>query len=71
MAKAPAALMGYNNDITPGNPADLTLIDPESRFTIDPDTFLSKGRNTPFKGWEVTGEAVMTLVDGNIVYSRQ
>lgn len=71
MAKAPAALMGYNNDITPGNPADLTLIDPESRFTIDPDTFLSKGRNTPFKGWEVAGEAVMTLVDGNIVYSRQ
>ncbi|MEH0022033.1 MAG: dihydroorotase [Desulfobacter sp.] len=71
MAKAPAALMGYNNDITPGNPADLTLIDPESRFTVDPDTFLSKGRNTPFKGWEVTGEAVMTLVDGNIVYSRQ
>ncbi len=71
MAKAPAKLMGYDNSISQGNPADLTLIDPESAYTIDPDSFISKSRNTPFKGLKVKGETVMTLVDGRIVYSKQ
>ena len=71
MSKAPAALMGLNNDIIPGNAADLTLINPDLAFTIDPETFFSKSRNCPFAGQKVKGAAVMTLVDGKIVYSHE
>jgi len=70
MAKAPAALMGINNDIVPGNPADLTLIDMDAGWTVDPDAFVSKGRNTPFAGRRLTGAAVLTMVGGRIVYTR-
>ncbi|MDO8632603.1 MAG: amidohydrolase family protein, partial [Phycisphaerales bacterium] len=44
-----------------GHAADLTLIDPNRRWTVDPDRFLSKSRNTPFGGWELTGRAVGTV----------
>ncbi len=71
MSKTPAKIMGLNNDIHPGNPADLTLIDLESTFTIDPGHFESKSRNTPFAGRGVKGEAVLTMVDGRIVYQQK
>lgn len=71
MSKVPAKIMGINNDIHPGNPADLTLIDLESTFTIDPGHFESKSRNTPFAGREVKGEAVLTMVDGRVVYQQK
>ena len=71
MAKAPARLMGINNDIRPGNAADLTLINTDLDHTIDPEDFYSKSRNCPFAGWQVKGAAVMTLVDGRIVFSHE
>lgn len=46
--------------------ADVTLIDPHARWTIDPRAFRSKSRNCPFGGWEVTGQAVCTIVGGEI-----
>jgi dihydroorotase len=70
MAKNPARVIGVNNDIKPGNPADLTLIDLQHVHVIDPDTFRSKSRNTPFGGFEVQGCAFMTIVDGRIVYLK-
>ena len=70
MAKAPADLMGINNDIVPGNPADLTIINMDADWIVDPDTFVSKGRNTPFTGRKLTGAAALTIVDGRIVYTR-
>ncbi|WP_321493161.1 dihydroorotase [uncultured Desulfobacter sp.] len=70
MAKAPAKLLGINNDIVPGNPADLTLINENTNWTVDPDTFVTKGRNTPFAGQNLIGAAVMTIVEGRIVYTR-
>lgn len=48
--------------------ADLTLIDLDRTETIDKNTFYSKGKNTPFHGWEVSGIPVMTIMEGNIVY---
>lgn len=71
MAKNPARVIGMDNDIKPGNPADLTIIDTQASYTIDPDTFKSKSRNTPFGGKTVQGEAFMTIVDGKIVYKRE
>ena len=68
MAKNPAKLIGKNNDIKPGNPADLTIIDTQKTHTIDPEIFRSKSRNTPFGGHSVKGCAFMTIVDGKIVY---
>ena len=64
MAKQPAKLLGLNNDIKKGNIADLTLIDPDDEYIIDPDSFSSKSRNTPFAGMAVKGRAYMTFVNG-------
>jgi len=41
--------------IDTGQPADLTLIDPRRRWTVDPARFLSRSRNSPFGGWSLTG----------------
>lgn len=51
-----------------GKAADITIIDPEAHYTIDADTFVSKGHNTPFNGKEVYGKVMYTIVDGNVVY---
>jgi dihydroorotase len=70
MAKNPARILGIHNDITPGSKADLTLIDLESTYTINPARFVSKSTNTPFGGMAVQGRAVYTMVDGNIVFQH-
>ncbi|HUP87967.1 MAG TPA: dihydroorotase [Longimicrobiales bacterium] len=51
-----------------GSVADLTVINPEIEWTIDPKAFLSKSRNTPFSGWKLKGRSTMTIVGGLIVY---
>ncbi len=51
-----------------GSPADITILDPEKEWIIDPNGFVSKGKNTPFKGWKVKGKVLYTLVDGDIKY---
>ncbi len=68
MAKNPAKILGFNNDITPGNPADLSLIDLKEKGVIDPARFVSKSRNTPFTGMTVQGRAAATMVDGIFVF---
>lgn len=52
-----------------GAAADLTVIDPEAKYTIDAQKFVSKSRNCPFDGMEVQGRAVMTIVDGRVVFT--
>ena len=49
---------------------DYTVWDLEKTFTVDPEDFLSKGKATPFVGWELTGQCVMTVCDGKVVYRR-
>jgi len=56
--------------LKPGNPADITVIDPERTFTVDADTFRSKSRNTPFNGWELKGKTVLTMVAGKVVFKE-
>ncbi len=70
MSKHPAKLIKLNNDIKPGNRADLTIIDPEMSYKIDPETFESKSRNTPFAGFKVKGGTFLTMVNGRIVYQN-
>ena len=45
---------------------DVTVIDPERKWTVRKAEFASRGRNTPFEGRELRGRAVLTLVDGQI-----
>lgn len=70
MSLAPARLLGLpaKGRITPGADADLTVLDPELRVTVDKDRFESKGRNTPFNGWKLRGGPVRTIVAGRTVY---
>lgn len=68
---APAELLGLaKGTLRPGADADVTLIDPDTAWTIDPDQFHSKSRNTPFGGWEVRGRAHTVLVNGEIRFTR-
>lgn len=54
-----------------GAAADLTLIDLEANETIDPSTFWSKGKNTPFGGWDCAGIPQATIVAGETVYKKE
>jgi len=47
-----------------------TVWDLDTPYEIDPAAFLSKGRSTPFAGWQVYGKCVMTVMDGKVVYSK-
>jgi dihydroorotase len=51
-----------------GSPADLTVLDPARKWTFDVTKSLSKSRNSPFHGWELTGKAVATIVGGKVVH---
>jgi dihydroorotase len=65
----PARILGIpRGTLAAGAVANLTLIDTARRWTVDAATFRSKGRNTPFHGWEMEGRAVLTLVAGRVAY---
>lgn len=65
-----ARIIGLNKGtLRVGSDADVTLIDPKARWTIDPDRFVSKSRNTPWAGLEVTGRAHTTIVGGEVRYT--
>jgi dihydroorotase len=48
--------------------ADITVFDPTRQWTVDPASFRTKGRNTPYAGRTLTGRVACTIVDGTIVY---
>ena len=50
---------------------DCSVWDLEKMFTVDPEEFLSMGKATPFAGWELAGECVMTVCDGKVVYRNK
>jgi dihydroorotase len=51
-----------------GGIADLTLIDPNKRWTVHVDSFASKSRNCPYDGWKLKGRAIMTVVGGQVKF---
>ncbi len=53
-----------------GRPADITILDPDLRWEVRAESFLSKGRNTPFEGWKLRGGPAITIVQGNVIWSR-
>jgi dihydroorotase len=65
----PASVLGINKGtLQIGADADVTIIDPVARWTVDPTKFRSKSANTPFAGWKLTGRADTTIVAGQVKY---
>jgi dihydroorotase len=65
LSTAPARLLNLpGGSLAPGAAADITILDPEQAWTVDPATFRSRSRNTPFAGFAGTGAPWMTLVGG-------
>ena len=69
LSTGPAAIAGIQEgQLTGGHRANLTLIDPNAEYRIDPQAFVSAGKNTPFGGWTVPGRVVRTFHTGKPVY---
>lgn len=68
MSGNPAEILGLNKgQLKTGKPADIVIIDPEKQWTVDPATFQSKSKNSPFGGFTLSGRVEYTIVSGNIV----
>ena len=71
MSTKPAEILGIDKgNIEVGKIADITLLDPDSTYTITEETFAGKSKNSPFIGMEVQGEVARTIVAGKTVYCR-
>lgn len=69
MSFNPAGILNLEGgELKEGAPADITIVDLNEKFVIDSKNFLSKGKNTPFNGFEVYGKVLYTLVDGEIKF---
>ena len=69
MSCAPARIFHLpGGTLRRGSVADITVFDPAARWHVDPASFLSKGRNTPYAGKALSGRATCTIVGGQIVY---
>ena len=67
----PARVLGLpGGTLAPGSPADVTILDLEARRRVDPSTFASKSRNTPFGGLTLRGWPAMTIVGGKVVWAE-
>ncbi|WP_302803172.1 dihydroorotase [Eubacterium ventriosum] len=72
MSYNPAKVLGIpKGTLDEGKIADITIIDPDKEYTIDANTFESKGKNTPFDGYKVSGEVEYTILNGKVVYSNK
>ena len=72
LTRAPARVVGLEVPrIRDGARADLVLVDPEARWTIDPARLRTKSRNTPFAGQAVQGRVEMTMCEGRVVHEER
>ena len=69
LTTGPARVLGIpKGTLRPGANADVTLIAPDARWTIDTSRFRSLSRNSPFAGWDVRGRAHTVVVQGRVRY---
>ncbi|MFN3423026.1 MAG: dihydroorotase, partial [Armatimonadota bacterium] len=69
MSTKPCQILGLDGGtLEEGSRADVTVIDPNAEWTVQPEKFRSKGRNTPYAGWTLRGKVVLTICDGQIVF---
>jgi dihydroorotase len=68
MTSKPAKILGLDSGtLQVGKAADITVIDPNVKYTVDPSKFHSKSKNTPLAGRDLVGAASLTIVDGRVV----
>ena len=71
MSAKPAEILSLTGGcLKEGAPADITVVDLNAKYVIDGAKFVSKGKNTPFNGYEVYGKIVCTVVDGDIKFGE-
>ncbi len=72
LSSRPAAILGLpGGSLSPGALADVTLLDLDRTYRVETDRFATKGRNTPFGGWELTGSPVVTIVGGRVAWKAR
>jgi dihydroorotase len=71
MSTNPAKILNIDKGtLKTGSDADITVIDPKKKWTVDRGNLRSRGRNTPFHGRTMTGRAVITIMGGKITYEE-
>ena len=74
LTAGPARTLGNGlaayGSLTPGNPADVTIFDPDAAWTVDVNQFASMGRNTPLDGVQLRGRVAATIVGGRVVFEE-
>lgn len=69
MSVKPREIFGLDGGkIEVGQTADLALLDLDKQWTVEPESFVTLGRATPFEGWKLNGKNVLTICKGEIVY---
>lgn len=71
MHGAPMRRFGCGTELAEGQPADLTAFDLTKAYTVDPETFLTMGRATPFAGRALTGVCKLTMIGGEPVWKEE
>ena len=70
MSIVPARIFGLpGGSLTIGHPADITIIDPEKKWTVKADKFYSRSRNSPFIGRRLNGQVSHTVLGGRVVFN--
>ncbi len=70
MSVNPARILGIDNRLKVGNPADITIMTPDQPHIVKVADFQSISRNTPFDAWSLKGKALLTMVGGNIIFDE-
>lgn len=71
MTANPARILGLpGGTLAVGSPADIAIIDPEKKWTVKADKFVSKSKNSPYIGWKLSGQVAKTILGGRVVYER-
>jgi dihydroorotase len=70
LSTQPAAILGMNaGELAANRPADICIYDPDHDWQLDTTAMLSRGKNTPFEGWNFRGKVRYTIIDGRLVYT--
>lgn len=71
LTAGPAKALGIpRGTLEEGAPADVTVIDPDLEWTVEPAKLQSRSKNTPFGGWKMKGAALCTIVGGKVAWKR-
>ena len=71
MCYAPSRILKLGvGSLEEGSNADLVVFDLENEFTFDKNTMFTKGRNTPYDGWKLYGETMLTIMGGKLTYEK-